>query len=326
MAQHVIVKEYNKDYPKLYEIEKKLLVNILKDNLVEINHIGSTSIEGLKSKPIIDILITVNSLNDVDSHKKDFENIGYEYMGEFGIKGRRYLRKGGDNRTHQIHIFDKKDKFNVIRHLAFKEYLINHQDIKNEYGHLKEVLAQKYPEDIEKYCDGMESFVKKVEQLAINEFYKNILENIGISLISLEKHMDLFNKAASYFSKIRNIDKEEYIRSFNDSLNTNCYIPKWYLLMKDEEIIGGCGIIENDFHTEHNLEPNLVSLYVEKKYRNFGLAGALINQIKVVAKEKFESLYLLTDLVGFYEQYGFEYVKDYIQFGEKLKFYKINLN
>lgn len=108
MAQHVIVKEYNKDYPKLYEIEKKLLVNILKDNLVEIYHIGSTSVEGLKSKPIIDILITVNSLNDVDSHKKDFVNIGYEYMGEFGIKGRRYLRKGGDNRTHQIHIFEKK--------------------------------------------------------------------------------------------------------------------------------------------------------------------------------------------------------------------------
>lgn len=94
MSQHVIVKDYNFDYPKMYQEEEKKIKNILKDNLVFIEHIGSTSIPNLKSKPIIDILISVNSLEDVDLKKNEFEKIGYEYMREFGIKNRRYLRKG----------------------------------------------------------------------------------------------------------------------------------------------------------------------------------------------------------------------------------------
>ena len=70
--------------------KKKRIKKILKDNLVFIEHIGSTSIPNLKSKPIIDILISVNSLEDVDLKKNEFEQIDYEYMGEFGIKNRRY--------------------------------------------------------------------------------------------------------------------------------------------------------------------------------------------------------------------------------------------
>ena len=83
------------------------------------------------------IMIVVNELSDVDSKKAEFIKIGYEYLGEFGIKGRRYLRKGGTNRTHQIHIFQKDDKYNITRHLAFKEYLIKHEDVAKEYGKLK---------------------------------------------------------------------------------------------------------------------------------------------------------------------------------------------
>ena len=96
MAQHVIVKEYNPLYSKLYNEEEKLIKKILGEDLVHIEHIGSTSMPNLKSKPIIDILVSVNSLEEVDLKQKEFEAIGYEYMGEFGIKGRRYLRKGGN--------------------------------------------------------------------------------------------------------------------------------------------------------------------------------------------------------------------------------------
>ena len=170
MSQHVIVKDYNFDYPKMYQEEEKKIKRILKDNLVFIEHIGSTSIPNLKSKPIIDILISVNSLEDVDLKKNEFEKIGYEYMGEFGIKNRRYLRKGGDERTHQIHIFHKDDEFNLNRHLAFKKYLLNHPDVCKEYGDLKEKLALKFPYDIDGYCDGKEEFIKKHEALALKEF------------------------------------------------------------------------------------------------------------------------------------------------------------
>lgn len=69
---------------------------------MEIFHIGSTAVPGLKSKPIIDIMISVNSLEEVDKKQRGFENIGYQYLGEFGIKGRRYLRKGGYVRTNEF--------------------------------------------------------------------------------------------------------------------------------------------------------------------------------------------------------------------------------
>ena len=170
MSQHVIVKDYNFDYPKMYQEEEKKIKKILKDNLVFIEHIGSTSIPNLKSKPIIDILISVNSLEDVDLKKNEFEKNGYEYMGEFGIKNRRYLRKGGYERTHQIHIFHKDDEFNLNRHLAFKKYLLTHPDVCKEYGDLKEKLALKFPYDIDGYCDGKEEFIKKHEALALKEF------------------------------------------------------------------------------------------------------------------------------------------------------------
>ena len=172
MAQHIIVKEYDANYPSMFEKEKEQLVPSLKDNLVDVFHIGSTAVPGLSSKPIIDIMISVNSLEKVDEKKNEFKEIGYEYLGEYGIKGRRYLRKGGDERTHQVHIFHKDDTNNLKRHLAFRDFLIAHKDIADKYGKLKRELAIKYSYDIDKYCDGKEDFVKDIEKVAL-KWYSN---------------------------------------------------------------------------------------------------------------------------------------------------------
>ena len=126
MPQHIVVTEYNPLWKEMFVKEAEKIKNILKENLIEIHHIGSTSVPGMAAKPIIDIMPVVRSINDVDNLKNEFENIGYEYLGEFGIKGRRYLRKGGDERTHQIHIFSFSNKHDINRHLALKYYLISH--------------------------------------------------------------------------------------------------------------------------------------------------------------------------------------------------------
>ena len=173
MNQVIKMLDYNKNYPNLFNIEKDLIKDILKDNAVNIYHIGSTSISFIKSKPIIDIMVSVNDLNKVDEIKDEFIKVDYEYLGEFGIKNRRYLRKGGDNRTHQIHIFSYLDEYNLTRHLAFKEYLLTHKDVAKEYEELKVKLASLYPNDIEKYCDGKDEFVKSVEERALEWYKKN---------------------------------------------------------------------------------------------------------------------------------------------------------
>ena len=170
MSQHITVVEYDPLWGKKYEEESSLVKDNLADNCIAIYHIGSTSVPGLAAKPIIDIMVAVRSLEKVDCVADAFSKIGYEYLGEFGISGRRYLRKGGDERTHQLHIFQMDDWSNIGRHLAFRNYMRTHEKERTEYAKLKIELAQKFPYDIDGYCDGKEDFVRKVEKCALAQY------------------------------------------------------------------------------------------------------------------------------------------------------------
>lgn len=166
MAQHIIVVDYDPNWIESYEQESKRIRDILEDNCRDIYHIGSTSVPGLSAKPIIDIMPVVVDLELVDEHQKEFEALGYEYMGEFGMQGRRYLRKGGDERTHHIHIFDEHSE-DINRHLALRDYLRAHEDKCLEYGELKKELALMYPYDNDGYCDAKEEYMIALEKEAI---------------------------------------------------------------------------------------------------------------------------------------------------------------
>lgn len=167
MAQHIIVFDYDPCWEQQYLAEAKTIRAILGENCTAIFHIGSTAVKGLKAKPIIDIMPVVRDIDAVDEKQGAFEEIGYEYLGEFGMAQRRYLRKGGDERTHQVHIFQETDRINIERHLAVRDFLRAHSEIARQYGALKESLARRYPYDIEGYCDGKDAFVKDLERQAL---------------------------------------------------------------------------------------------------------------------------------------------------------------
>lgn len=99
----VEVVDYRPEWAEMYAAEAEKIREVLGENLIEIHHIGSTAVKGLKAKPIIDILAVVSDLVSLDGKNSEFEKAGYECMGEFGIRGRRYFRKGEEIRTHQIH-------------------------------------------------------------------------------------------------------------------------------------------------------------------------------------------------------------------------------
>ena len=170
MPQHITVLDYDAKWPQQYESERARLAEILKENGLAIYHIGSTAVPGLAAKPIIDIMAVVRNLEQVDAVAEKFLAIGYEYLGEFGIAGRRYLRKGGDERTHQVHIFQAEDWRNISRHLAFRDYMRTHEAACNDYANLKKNLAQQFPYDIDGYCDGKESFVREPEERALSHY------------------------------------------------------------------------------------------------------------------------------------------------------------
>lgn len=167
MARKIDVVDYNPEWEKLFKIEAKKIKEILGKNCVAIHHIGSTSVKGLKAKPIIDIMPVVKDISLVDKHNAEFENLGYECMGEYGIDGRRFFVKGGDNRTHHIHIFTANNQKDINRHLAVRNYLRSHADAAKEYAELKTKLADQFTYDNEGYCDGKNEFVKELEEKAL---------------------------------------------------------------------------------------------------------------------------------------------------------------
>lgn len=88
MAQHITVTEYNPDWVMMFENEAARIRYILGESCIAVYHIGSTAVPGLKAKPIIDIMPVVQKIQSVDKMSDKFEQIGYEYLGEFGISGR----------------------------------------------------------------------------------------------------------------------------------------------------------------------------------------------------------------------------------------------
>jgi GrpB-like predicted nucleotidyltransferase (UPF0157 family) len=160
---------YDKEWISIFEEERQILLHALPTLIREVHHIGSTSVKGLAAKPIIDILLAVSSLPQLDSSISVFEKLDYESMGEFGIKGRRYFRKGRLNRTHQIHAFRENDP-NIIRHIVFRDYLATNAEARVEYENLKTLLAKTCNNDIERYCAGKDSFIKYHEARALRLF------------------------------------------------------------------------------------------------------------------------------------------------------------
>lgn len=83
----------------------------------------------------------------------------------------------------------------------------------------------------------------------------------------------------------------------------------WYLCLDEGRIIGGLGVIENDFHDRKDLAPNVCAVYTEEDYRCQGIAGRLLNMAVVDLRTKgISPVYLLTNHTGFYERYGCEFL------------------
>ncbi|MFP7478161.1 GrpB family protein [Terribacillus saccharophilus] len=156
----------NENWRHMFKREAFKLRTIFEDEIADIHHIGSTSVPELKAKPIIDILPVVRDIHIVDDFNDEMREIGYEPKGENGIPGRRYFEKGGDFRTHHVHIY-QNGSYEIKRHVAFRDYLLVHPEMKKRYGLLKAELAERFQYDIEAYIRGKEQLVKEIEAKAL---------------------------------------------------------------------------------------------------------------------------------------------------------------
>lgn len=129
------------------------------------------------------------------------------------------------------------------------------------------------------------------------------------TILKIREHQELLEQAAEWFHQKWKIPKTAYIESMEECCNNLSPVPEWYIIMQEDTIIAGVGVIENDFHERKDLTPNLCALYVEKEYRQQGIAGHLLTYVCNDFKEKgMDTLYLITDHTSFYERYGWNFL------------------
>ena len=128
------------------------------------------------------------------------------------------------------------------------------------------------------------------------------------SFIALRGRPSLMDAAAQWFHEKWGVPKAAYLGCMSAYLSGETEYG-WYLCLDGERIIGGLGIIENDFHDRKDLSPNVCAVYTEEAFRGQGIAGRLLD--KAVADMRARGitpLYLITDHTGFYERYGWEFL------------------
>lgn len=148
---------------KSYEIEHDKIKNLLSPfNVVAIEHVGSTAIPGLPAKPIIDIAVGLNNFDYIEDITLALVNGGYIYLSKRGESTRRiFVKTNGDIRTHHIHV-EEYGKSNWINHIFFRNKLLESSKLRDEYAALKIDLAEKYPNDRDRYTLEKADFIQKV--------------------------------------------------------------------------------------------------------------------------------------------------------------------
>lgn len=156
---------YDKNWKHQFEQEKQLLFKTFGDKLIAIEHIGSTSIPNAWAKPIIDINVAIESLDDAPDFVKDLESLGYVNMPNRWFSDRYFFPKGSEKlRTHHLNLVEQSSETGWVAPLLFRDYLIAHPEELQAYNDLKKDLAKRYKDEREKYTEAKSDFVKDVLQ------------------------------------------------------------------------------------------------------------------------------------------------------------------
>ncbi|ALM28965.1 GrpB family protein [Bacillus altitudinis] len=148
------------EWTKEFESEKRKIIGDIGQYIINVHHIGSTAVKGLSAKPIIDIAIEIEHFFDGEKCVIALEALGYSYKGTDVLPERHYFNKG-EPRTHQIHMYQRHNKY-LLEQLNFRDYLRNNEQARSEYQQLKLKLSRLHGNDKHKYAHEKTAFIKSI--------------------------------------------------------------------------------------------------------------------------------------------------------------------
>lgn len=152
----------------MFQQLKSVYEVFLRDIIIDVQHVGSTSVPGLAAKPIIDIDLIMENKKGLPEIVGILSNLGYSYLGDLGIKGREAFRPvsertpiDGSNRKWPDHNLYACliDSVSLMNHLRLRDFLRANHEVAKQYGELKKLLASKYHNSIDLYCEAKTSFI-----------------------------------------------------------------------------------------------------------------------------------------------------------------------
>jgi len=165
----VKLSKYNPKWKALFEEESNKLLSVASDYFEDIQHMGSTAIPGIVSKPIIDILAAINSLSNISRIIDPLKKLDYIHRGEQGISRRHLFVKGGEEfRTNHLHVVEKNHQ-EWTKHILFRDYLRANPEEAEEYSRLKQALFKKFELDRKNYTTGKSEFIQVIIKKAKEE-------------------------------------------------------------------------------------------------------------------------------------------------------------
>lgn len=132
---------------------------------------------------------------------------------------------------------------------------------------------------------------------------------MACEILKLRDCPQWLDRGAAWFHAKWGVPLDAYRESMAACVKNLGAVPQWYVAVDGNAIVGGLGVIENDFHNRPDLAPNVCAVYVEESHRRRGVAGALLNCVCAdMAALGVDTLYLLTDHTAFYERYGWQFL------------------
>ncbi len=258
--------EYSLQWEGLFEKEKETLQSLLGDLKVDVYHIGSTSIPGMIAKPIIDIAVVIDDLDELNEYIKDLEEAGFIYRADHDTWEKRLFIKGGeDYRTHHIHFY-RRDSSQLKHVLTFRDYLYYNQEPAEFYTKFKRLLAARYPSDRLTYTEIKGEFIDRI--LAIANFERER----GISIRRV-KDSDFHGWLRMRYKLWAECPIEEHIKEINQWLSS----PETPVYIAECKQHGLVGFVETSIHnTVRSSIGYIEGWYVEETHRRIGIGKTLL--------------------------------------------------